>query len=147
MGLAKDKQVLKALSSRRFYPPLRNRVRARCPKWRSHLLNAEAPHAAIECDAKAAVAVVNQKSWWPSIQAQHSTICWDIHSAVGNDVTATCRISRLICRTTKNTYNVSNRMVGTQKKVARPYAGFVLLQELSPGRGRPATAARAHIFG
>jgi hypothetical protein len=32
-----------------------------------------------------------------------STICWAIHSAVGNGVIPTCRISRFTCRITKKT--------------------------------------------
>src|SRR5262249_19631949 len=49
-------------------------------------------------------------------QAQHSTNCWAVHSAVGHGVTAMCRISLLTCRTTKKTYRVWNKIVGTQKK-------------------------------
>src|SRR5215472_6605314 len=49
-------------------------------------------------------------------QAQHSTICWAVHSAVGHGVTATCKISRLTCWTTKKTYSVWNQIVRTQKK-------------------------------
>jgi hypothetical protein len=38
-----------------------------------------------------------------ALDAQRSTTCWATHFAVGNGVTATCRISRLMCRITKKT--------------------------------------------
>jgi hypothetical protein len=72
---------------------------------------------------------------------QHSTMCWAAHSAVGIGVAATCRISPLICRTTKKTYSVRNRMVSTQKNHLHP-GQFLLCPARTPnlGRGAPVTA-------
>jgi hypothetical protein len=63
------------------------------------LLNAKVPQAALERRAIPAVAIVNQKSWWPSIprsQAQHSTNCWAcivwaLHAAAYEKFAGICR--------------------------------------------------------
>jgi hypothetical protein len=61
-GLVEDE----TLGAHRFRPTLRNRIRSRRPKRGPDLLNAKAPQAALECRAIAAIAIVNEKSWWPS---------------------------------------------------------------------------------
>jgi hypothetical protein len=103
MNLVEDEQVVETPSSRRLYPPLRNRVRSGRSERRSDLLDAEMPQAAIECHAIPAITVVNQKPRWPSIPSAALHYLLGPHFAVGNEVTATCKISLLMCRTTKKT--------------------------------------------
>ena len=62
-SVVEDKQVVEALGTYRLDPTLRSRR----PERRPDLLNAKVSYAAVECRAITAVAVVNEKTWRPSI--------------------------------------------------------------------------------
>jgi hypothetical protein len=66
-SFAEDEYVVEALGTHRFDPTLRNRIRSRRPERRPDLLNAKVSHAALERRTITAVAVVNEKTWRPSI--------------------------------------------------------------------------------
>src|SRR5215469_9005069 len=100
-SFAEDEYVVEALGTHRFDPTLRNRIRSRRPERRPDLLNAKVSHAALERRTITAVAVVNEKTWRPSIPSAafdyllgspHRRRTWRY-----GDV----QISRLTCRTTK----------------------------------------------
>ena len=146
MSFVGDKQVVEALSSHRLHPLLRNRVRPGRPERRSHLLDAEPPQAAIESRAIATVTIVDQKPQWQSIPSAA------LHYLLGYPL---CRRKRRY----RNVQDFPVRVPDYKKdiespkqncldaeEIARPYAGFMALQEFSPSRRWPSTVSRIHIF-
>ena len=125
--------------SSQLHPLLRNRVRSGRPERRSHLLNAEAPQAAIEGRAKATVAIVNQKPRWQSIPRAA------LHYLLGYPL---CRRKWGYRNVQDFPVNVSDYKKDVERlkqdrldteEIARPYARFMALQEFSPTRGWPST--------
>ena len=62
MSVVEDQHMVETLGSRRLDPSLRDLVRPRRLEWRSHLLNAEMPQAAVECGTIATVTVVKSET-------------------------------------------------------------------------------------
>jgi hypothetical protein len=54
--------MVETLGARRLHPALGHGICPRRPEWRANLLYTKVPHTAIEAHAKAAIAIVNQKS-------------------------------------------------------------------------------------
>jgi hypothetical protein len=110
------------------------------------LLNAQVPQAAVEYRAIAAVPVMNQKSWWPSIPR-----------AAFDDL-----LRRPLCGRTWRHRHVQDFSVdvpdhkkdvqclepngSNAEEVACPYIRFMPFQELSPFWGWPSIVA-THVLG
>jgi hypothetical protein len=69
--------MVRTLGSHRSHPSLSDGIRSTRPEQRANLPYPEVPHVRIEACYIAAVAIVNQKSWWRSIPgaAFHDLLC------------------------------------------------------------------------
>jgi hypothetical protein len=140
MSLVEDQHMVETLGSHRLDPSFRDRVRSGRLEWRSHLLNAEMPQAAVECGAIATVTVVNQKPWWQSIPraALHYLLGHPLH-----------RWKWRYCNVQDFLVNVPDYKEDIERlkqycldteEIASPYARLMPLQEFAPTRGWPSTA-------
>jgi len=146
-SFVEDKQVVEALGTYRFDPTLRNRIRSRRPERRPDLLNAKVSHAAVECRAITAVAVVNEKTWRPSIPS----------AAFDYLLSSPLRRRTWRHRDVQNfSIDVPDHKKDVQRlepdcsnteEVARPYIRFMPFQELSPSRRWPSIVAPTHVLG
>jgi hypothetical protein len=132
--------MVETLSSHRLHPSLRDRVRPGCPEWRSHLLNAEMPQAAVECGAITIVTVVNQKPWWQSIPraALHYLLgrprrCWKRRYSNVQDFPVNVPDYK------EDIQRLKQYCLDTEE-IAGPHARLMPLQEFAPTRGWPSTA-------
>ena len=79
-------------------------------------------------------------------QAQHSTNCWAVHSAVGYGVTGMCRISRLTCLTTKRRTEFGTRLF-ERKRSHRPIYWTRAVSGTCAIPRWPSIEAAAHVLG
>jgi hypothetical protein len=125
---------------------LRNGIRSRRSERRSHLRNTKVPQTALEDRAIAAIAIVNQKSWRPSIP-KHSIRPTAGPSTLQSDMPSPqrARISLLTCRTTKKDVQGLEQDCPIAKEVPSPYIRFMPFQELAPSWGW--FSAGTHVLG
>ena len=145
MSLVEDQYMVETLGSHRLDPSLRDRVRPGRLEWRSHLLNAEMPQAALECGAIATATVVNQKPWWQSIPRAA------LHYLLGHPLR---RWKWRYCNVQDFPVNVPDYKEDIERlkqycldteEIASPYARLMPLQEFAPTRGW-FSAAPIHIL-
>jgi hypothetical protein len=146
-SFAEDEYVVEALGTHRFDPTLRNRIRSRRPERRPDLLNAKVSHAALERRTITAVAVVNEKTWRPSIPS----------AAFDYLLGSPLRRRTWRYRDVQNfSIDVPDHKKDAQRlepdcsnteEVARPYIRFMPFQELSPFRRWPSIVAPTHVLG
>jgi hypothetical protein len=66
-GFAENKYVVQTFRSCRSHPSFRDGIGSGRSQRRANLPYSEVPRATIEAHAIAAIAAVNQESWWPSV--------------------------------------------------------------------------------
>src|SRR5215468_8176751 len=139
--------MIKTLRSGRSHPSLSDGIGSRRPERRANLAYPEAPHATIEACSIAAVAIMNQKSWWRSIPgaAFHHLLscparCWmPRHFNVEDLSVCESDDEEDVKRLEQDRWDA--------EKVASPNVRGMPRQEFSPRPGWAPAAIHSHIFG
>jgi hypothetical protein len=111
------------------------------------LLNAKMPQAALERRAIPAVAIVNQKTWWPSIPSAA------FDQLLGRPLRGRTWRHRYVQNFSVDVPDHEKDVQSLEqdcwnaKEVTSPYIGLVPSQELAPSRGWPSIKAATHVLG
>jgi len=111
------------------------------------LLNAKMPQAALERRAIPAVAIVNQKTWWPSIPS--AAFDQLLGRPLRGRIWRHRYVQNLPVDVSDHEKDVQSLELDCAhaEEVTSPYIRLMPSQELAPSRGWPSIKAAAHVLG